>query len=257
MFFAMIVIFCLCVMMSMNQTKLNIEQVEEVLRDRIRRKIYKPGNKLPTEIGLTAEFGVSRATVRTVLTRLANEGLIIRRQGAGTYVNQRVGEVNSLGGLLDYGRLITESGYKPTIQPISMVQRGATIEEASHLNVKPNEPIWVLMRLFLADERPFILATNLIPQAFFVAGDGFYDGRLPLHNFLQQYCQQSISYAIYEISPILADDENIVHLLGCRPRQPLLQFATTFYNASDVPIVWGHSTYDDSVVKLRFLQSWV
>ncbi|MEZ4591367.1 MAG: GntR family transcriptional regulator [Chloroflexota bacterium] len=241
----------------MNQPKANIEQVEMALRERIRRRAYKPGDKLPTELGLTAEFGVSRATIRTVLTRLANEGLIVRRQGAGTYVNQRVGEVNSLGGLLDYGRLITESGYKPTIQPISMVKRGATDEEAAHLNLKPNDPIWVLVRLFLADERPFILATNLIPQAFFTAENGFYDGRLPLHDFLQQYCQQTIAYAIYELSPVLADDEKIVQLLGCRFGQQLLQFATTFYNANDLPIVWGYSTYDDSVVKLRFMQSWV
>ncbi|MFZ1399648.1 MAG: GntR family transcriptional regulator [Candidatus Promineifilaceae bacterium] len=241
----------------MNQPRVNIEQVETALRERIRRRAYRPGDKLPTELGLTAEFGVSRATVRTVLTRLANEGLIVRRQGAGTYVNQRVGEVNSLGGLLDYGRLISESGYKPTIQPISMVQRGATGEEAAQLNLEPNDPIWVLMRLFLADERPFILATNLIPQALFVGETDFYDGRLPLHNFLQQYCQQTIAYAIYEISPVLADDEKIVQLLGCQPRQKLLQFATTFYNASDAPIVWGFSTYDDSVVKLRFMQSWV
>lgn len=228
-----------------------------MLRERIRRRAYKPGDKLPTEIGLTAEFGVSRATIRTVLTRLANEGLIVRRQGDGTYVNQRVGEVNTLGGLLDYGRLITESGYKPTIQPISMVQRGATAEEAAHLNLEPNDPVWMLVRLFLADERPFILATNLIPQTLFTAGDDFYDGRLPLHTFLQQYCQQTIAYAIYEISPALADDDKTIQLLDCPPGQQLLQFATTFYNQEDRPLVWGHSAYDDSVVKLRFMQRWV
>ena len=243
--------------MNMNQPKLNIEQVEDVLRGRIRRKIYKPGDKLPTELAFTAEFRVSRATIRTVLTRLANEGLIVRRQGAGTYVNQRVGEVNSLGGLLDYGRLITESGYTPSIQPISMVQRRATAEEAARLNLAVGDPVWVLVRLFLADERPFILATNLIPQGLFVGGAGFYDGRLPLHNFLRQYCQQAIAYAIYEISPIVANDEKIVQLLDCPPGKQLLQFATTFYNAADKPIVWGYSTYDDSVVKLRFMQSWV
>ncbi|MCA9917495.1 MAG: GntR family transcriptional regulator [Anaerolineales bacterium] len=231
--------------------------MEYSLRERIRRRTYRPGEKLPTEMALTAEFGVSRATIRTVLTRLANEGLIVRRQGAGTYVNQRVGEVNSLGGLLDYGRLIAESGYTPTIQPISMAQRGATAAEAAHLNLQPDDPIWVLVRLFLADERPFILATNLIPQFLFVGETGLYNGRLPLHEFLEQYCQQSIAYAIYEISPVLANDEKTIQLLGCQAGQQLLQFSTTFYSATDAPIVWGYSTYDDSVVKLRFMQSWV
>ncbi len=241
----------------MNQIKATIEHVEGTLRERIQQRAYGPGEQLPTELALTAEFGVSRATIRTVLTRLASEGLIIRRQGAGTYVNQRVGEVNTLGGLLDYGRLITESGYQPTIQSISMLQREATEAEAELLNLAPGEPVMVLVRLFLADERPFILATNVIPQALFSSNDDFYDGRLPLHLFLQQYCQQTIAYAIYEISPTQADDAKTIQLLNCPPGQQLLQFATTFYNQADRPLVWGHSTYDDSVVKLRFMQSWV
>lgn len=242
--------------MQMKQIKPGIEQIENTLRERIRQRAYRPGERLPTELALTAEFGVSRATIRTVLTRLASEGLIIRRQGAGTYVNQRVGEVNTLGGLLDYGRLITESGYQPTIQPISMLQRVATEEEVRLLNLESGEPVMALVRLFLADERPFILATNVIPLALFTSNKDFYDGRLPLHTFLQQYCQQTIAYAIYEISPTLANDDKTAHLLDCPQGQLLLQFATTFYNQDDRPLVWGHSAYDDSVVKLRFMQNW-
>ncbi|MCA9956993.1 MAG: GntR family transcriptional regulator [Ardenticatenaceae bacterium] len=244
-------------MMQSSQPKPNIEQVEAALRQRIGQKVYQPGVQMPTELALTAEFGVSRATIRTVLTRLANEGLIMRRQGAGTYVNQRVGEVNTLRGLLDYGRLITESGYQPSIQPISMMMREATDEEAQVLSLGKGEQVAVLVRLFLADERPFILATNVIPQKMFKANGDFYDGRLPLHNFLEQYCHQTIAYAIYEICPRLADDEKTIQLLGCQPGRLLLQFTTTFYNHDNWPLVSGHSTYDDSVVKLRFMQSWV
>ncbi|MBK7897871.1 MAG: hypothetical protein IPJ90_23925 [Anaerolineaceae bacterium] len=59
----------------------------------------------------------------------------------------------------------------------------------------------------LADERPFILATNLIPQALFVGKLIFMTAIYPCTTFLRQYCQQTIAYAIYEISPVLADDE--------------------------------------------------
>ena len=242
--------------MQISPEKPMIEQVESALRSRIRDRIYLPGERLPSELTLTENFGVSRATVRTVLTRLANEGLIVRRQGDGTYVNQRVGEVSSLGGLLDYGRLITESGYKPTIQPVSIMHRAATEEEANLLNLTVGDPVVVLVRLFLADERPFILATNIIPQTLFTSDADFYDGRLSLQKFLQQYCQHTIDYAIYEIQPVLANDETTARLLECPPDHLLLQFSTTFYNNADQPIVWGQSAYDDSVVKLRFMQGW-
>jgi DNA-binding GntR family transcriptional regulator len=136
------------------------------------------------------------------------------------------------------------------------MHRGATAEEASLLQLTVGEPVLVLVRLFLADERPFILATNIIPKKLFVGEADFYNGRLPLLQFMHQYCQQTIAYAIYEISPVLAGDEKSAHLLNCLPEQLLLRFATTFYDAGERPLVWGHSTYDDSVVKLRFMQSW-
>lgn len=242
--------------MHYSRPKPIIEQVEAVLRANIRDRVYLPGARLPSEMALTQDLGVSRATIRTVLTKLANEGLIIRRQGDGTYVNQRVGEVNTLGGLLDYGRLTTESGHESTIQPISIMQREATEEEVQLLNLAAGEAVMVLVRLFFADERPFILATNVIPQALFGTGNDYYDGRLPLHDFLQQYCQQNIAYAIYEISPAVAGNEQLATLLNCPPGQLLLQFSTTFYNENDHPVVWGHSTYNDAVLKLRFMQSW-
>ncbi|MCP4416094.1 MAG: hypothetical protein GY805_05705 [Chloroflexi bacterium] len=44
--------------------------------------------------------------------------------------------------------------------------------------------------------------------------------------------------------------------MNCLPGQLLLRFATTFYDAEERPLVWSHSTYDDSVVKLHFMQSW-
>jgi len=54
-------------------------QVNEILRQRIREGTYVPGARLPSESELARELDVSRATIRTVLTRLAAEGLILRK----------------------------------------------------------------------------------------------------------------------------------------------------------------------------------
>ncbi|MBN1261913.1 MAG: extracellular solute-binding protein [Anaerolineae bacterium] len=45
-----------------------------------------PGDRLPTEMELCKEFGVSRAPVRRALTDLAREGYIYRRAGQGSFV---------------------------------------------------------------------------------------------------------------------------------------------------------------------------
>lgn len=57
-----------------------------VLLQRIRTGQYRAGERLPTEQELTAEFAVSKSTVRQAVGELVQRGLVTRQQGRGTYV---------------------------------------------------------------------------------------------------------------------------------------------------------------------------
>ena len=59
------------------------------LEQRIRSGAYAPGARLPTEMALAAEFGVSRAVVREAVARLKADGLVASRQGSGMSVAAR------------------------------------------------------------------------------------------------------------------------------------------------------------------------
>lgn len=48
-----------------------------------------PGDRLPSERQLAARFGVSRPTVREALGALESRGLVVTRQGSGTFVASR------------------------------------------------------------------------------------------------------------------------------------------------------------------------
>jgi len=48
---------------------------------------YPAHGKLPTEMILARDYGISRTTVRVALTQLKKEGFIVSRQGAGTVVS--------------------------------------------------------------------------------------------------------------------------------------------------------------------------
>lgn len=61
-------------------------QVSNILAKRIEEGKYKVGNLMPTEIELCNEFDISRYTVREALRRLAEAGLVRRRQGSGTQI---------------------------------------------------------------------------------------------------------------------------------------------------------------------------
>ncbi|BCH28691.1 GntR family transcriptional regulator [Mesorhizobium sp. L-8-10] len=63
------------------------DRLVETLRRQIASGQLSPGSKLPTEHQLSGEFGVSRTVVREAVTRLAADGLVVPRQGAGVFVN--------------------------------------------------------------------------------------------------------------------------------------------------------------------------
>lgn len=64
-------------------------QIYRSLQDKIFRGEYAPGSLLPAEAALEKAYGTSRAPVRQALSVLENEGLVVRRQGKGTFVSDR------------------------------------------------------------------------------------------------------------------------------------------------------------------------
>lgn len=61
-------------------------QVADVIRARIADGTYGPGDRVPSVIGLQAEFGIAQATGQKVLSRLREDGVIYTVPGLGSFV---------------------------------------------------------------------------------------------------------------------------------------------------------------------------
>ena len=64
------------------------ERLAGMLRDRIASGAYARGDKLPSEMELMDESGLSRSTVRHALKVLVDEGLVRTERTAGRYVTE-------------------------------------------------------------------------------------------------------------------------------------------------------------------------
>lgn len=62
------------------------DQVADLLGEEIRSGRLVPGDKMPTEVELVKQLGVSRTVVREAVSRLRNAGLVEPRQGLGVFV---------------------------------------------------------------------------------------------------------------------------------------------------------------------------
>jgi GntR family transcriptional regulator len=90
-------------------------QILDELRRRVEDGTYPLDRSLPTENDLCEEFGASRYTIREALRRLVDQGMVSRRQGAGSVVvaaKPQARYVHSLSSLADLFQFALDTHYE-------------------------------------------------------------------------------------------------------------------------------------------------
>jgi len=134
-------------------------QIEGALRERI--SSLRPGERVPSDAELCVEFGVSRMTARHAMQRLAQDGLIRREPGRGTFVARLPAHRRS-NRLMTFSQEMTRAGRVPSSRVLMRVIRPSSMTEAANLGIPPRQPIVHLRRLRLADGEPIALESTVL-----------------------------------------------------------------------------------------------
>jgi GntR family transcriptional regulator len=134
-------------------------EIESALRARI--ATLRPGQRLPSDTDLCAEFGVSRMTARHAMARLAAEGLVRRDPGRGTFVAEppthRRAEF-----LMTFSHEMRRQGRVPNSRIIRRLLRQATEPERNDLRVARGDEVVEVCRVRLADGQAVALETAVL-----------------------------------------------------------------------------------------------
>ncbi len=134
-------------------------RIELALRSRI--VMLAPGDPLPSDADLCREFGVSRMTARNAVTRLVEEGLIVRVSGRGSYVAEPPAHRRA-DRLLTFSHEMRRRGRVPSSLVLVREIRPSAADEATLLGIPASEPVVVVRRLRRADAEPIALETALL-----------------------------------------------------------------------------------------------
>jgi len=137
-------------------------QIEQALRERISALL--PGARLPSDAELCAEFGVSRMTARNAMQRLAEDGLIARKPGRGSFVAEPPAHRRA-NRLMTFTQEMRRAGRVPSSQVLVRVVRPSSTAEAESLGIPSAQPIVHLRRLRQADDEPIALESTVLIDA--------------------------------------------------------------------------------------------
>lgn len=212
-------------------------QLLSILRARIISGQLAPDQQLPTEVELTATYGLSRGTVRKAIEQLEAERLIRTEQGVGSFVSSvHPRAIPFRFGDPDLWSLQT-SDLPATHELLSQEVLPASLDIAERLKIAVGERVIHVARGRLAGGRVIGYSERYLAEVLCPA---LLDQDLStgsVHELLVELSALPLLRSEFEIEAhVLAAGE--AELLGAAPGTPAIVVTRMTYTAPNRPAVW-------------------
>ncbi len=214
----------------------NPRALHEQLSDRLKSEFittYSSGQQIPTEEAICQRYGLSRVTVRRAIQTLVDQGLLIRRQGKGTFLAQprpRVTyEIDRLGPFMD---AFANSGEQVGVSVINYAWVSGDQVPACF---GPVDSALTYERLYETDGAPHGLLQIAIPSGLGEKVSRADAASFGLYQILREKVGVEPARATFNISSELPDAK-LAARLRISPTTPLLLLERITFDASGRPI---------------------
>ena len=250
-------------------------QAEKILEDLLVHRRYRVGDRIPPEVELVQSLGVSRATIRAAVRRLVDRGLLIRRQGSGTYLARlperrdqpppagiKLGSsVAQVGRLETYASIAERLGLKTDTEQLCVEAAPTTPEEAEALELGVNGEVTRVSRVLLLDGEAAAWMIDVLPADVISAGK--VKERLSSHQMVLDLLIDEgipVAFSEVEVSAALLDPgQPAGSFLGLNQPVAALTLTETMYldsaaSAEGRPVQWSRNYFLPGKLSLRLIR---
>jgi GntR family transcriptional regulator len=219
--------------MAIVRTATAYQYVADTLRRQILQGDYKPGERVPPERTLCELFSASRITIRRALDILADELLIERRQGDGTFVSPSPSRRIPLLSTDFSGSL---AAHAPDLEREleSHAWQSATSDVAAALQTHPGAKVLFARRLDLLRNEPVAYDEIHLPEQAADLIDEEDLGRLRFLERWQKVQRIRITHLSQSIEAVAATRQQ-KRLLDIEAGRPLLKEVDVFFMSTGTP----------------------
>jgi GntR family transcriptional regulator len=218
-------------------------QIKSLITRSLQDGEWRPGEAIPSEVELAARFKVSQGTVRKAIDELADDNLLVRRQGKGTYVATH-GEEHIQFRFL---RLTADDGATSGAQRrfIDCRRVRAPADVARALKLRSGDTAVQVRRLLSFRGRPVVLDDIWLPGTLFkgLTAERLAGYRGPMYQLFEQEFGVRMIRAEEKIRAVLADEAS-AGLLEVPPGSPLLSVERLSMTYNEKPVELRRGLYD-------------
>ena len=229
-------------------SKLIYYQIYESLKKDVANKIYKTGDKLPSENHLSKRFEVNRHTVRRALQILKNEGILFSKRGSGVIVQDTKFKYK-IGKRVRFSQNITNENYIPKTKIIRSEIRKASKMEADNLKINSRDEILLIETTGKINNIPTILTKRTIPNKRFPRFLEIFQKELSVTHTLKLLGINDFVRLNTNIIAELADSIQ-ANLLNCKINSPLLKTTYVNQDLNFIPIEYSQTWFVGERIQL-------
>jgi GntR family transcriptional regulator len=217
--------------------------VHMTIRDDLRMRLaageWGAGERLPSETDLASKYGVARMTVRQAIGSLASEGMLVRRQGLGTFAAELL-PARRVGGLLSFTEEMRGQDRVVDTKMIraEVAEPPPAVRDA--LQLGSGAAAVTVRRLRLVDDCPVAVQDSWLPWARFAGIDAEPLLGGSLYATLEHRYGVRIVRARQAFTAGRVTDSETA-LLGLPAGSALLRITRTAYDGSNRPTEFGTS----------------
>ncbi|CAD0263284.1 GntR family transcriptional regulator [Pseudomonas veronii] len=216
------------------------QRLRDHLAEQIANNRWRPGEAIPTEAALSAEYQLSTGTVRKAVDALVSEGILERQQGRGTFIRRPQFQSS----LFRFFRFQTAAGERrvPESRILSIEPVAAPSAVAQALGLPLDAPVIRIVRVRLLDVQPVLAEEIWLPRNRFqplLEIDLSSKGPL-LYPIYEEVCGQVVASAEETLT---AESVNDVHarLLQVPVNSPVVVIERLARDYAGTPLEWRRS----------------
>lgn len=207
--------------------------VRQRLLDDIAQDVYKSGQQIPTESDLCALYDVSRITIRKAISDLVKDGVLIRWQGKGTFVQSKKveNELLTVSGFTDFG----VSQGKRTREEVIAQDCVSAEPFCERLNIQSSSEVFRLLRVMYLDDEPLFIDCSWISLSRYPAFDEIYTAGASTYKLFQEKFDTRVVSDKKTIDIFTATKSEALRL-RCELGEPLFRISKIAYDQHNGPV---------------------
>lgn len=229
-------------------------QIAHDLKSRISSGEWNGTRKLPPETQLAQDYGVSRMTIRQAISELDKDGLITRKQGAGTFIENTSPSQGratvTMAASLSVSQALIDMGYDPEVQLIQACELSDPPEEVARaLRLGENDTVTHFQRNFVIEDKCVVVTRSYLPSKMVegildkpLEGDSIQRTLYERYGYHDKLCQRWIE--------AIGASEEDAELLSVDVGSPLVLLTSLFFDYRSLPIDYVRTVWPGDSIRI-------